>query len=66
MDSAGRLYVANFGRNEITVFDSASGAVLATIAVETDIPVSVAVTRRGQILVGPKYPGQLLIVESGP
>jgi DNA-binding beta-propeller fold protein YncE len=49
VDGRGRVYVADFGARAVVVFDGASGAVLATIALG-DCAQGVAVTRRGQIV----------------
>jgi DNA-binding beta-propeller fold protein YncE len=49
VDSRGRVYVADYHAHAVVVLDGASGAVLATIAVEGAL--GVALTRRGQIVV---------------
>jgi hypothetical protein len=50
VDGRGRVYVADYNAGAVVVLDGASGAVLATIAVD-HIVYGVAVTRRGQIVV---------------
>jgi YVTN family beta-propeller protein len=49
VDGRGRVYVADWSARAVVVLDGASGAVLATIAVEGNAW-GVAVTRRGQIV----------------
>jgi DNA-binding beta-propeller fold protein YncE len=60
VDGLGRVYVADGTACAIVVLDGASGAVLATIAVEGNAR-GVAVTRRGQI-VASVYGGKSLFV----
>jgi DNA-binding beta-propeller fold protein YncE len=50
VDGRGRVYVADYSARAVVVLDGASGAVLATIAVDGYVQ-GVAVTRRGQIVV---------------
>jgi streptogramin lyase len=49
VDGSGRVYVADYNAGAVVVLDGASGAVLATIAVDGGA-LGVAVTRRGQIV----------------
>jgi DNA-binding beta-propeller fold protein YncE len=60
VDGRGRVYVADFDAHAVVVLDGASGAVLATIAVDGGAQ-GVAVTRRGQI-VASVYNGKSLFV----
>jgi DNA-binding beta-propeller fold protein YncE len=50
VDGRGRVHVADYSARAVVVLDGASGAVLATIAVDGYVQ-GVAVTRRGQIVV---------------
>jgi hypothetical protein len=62
VDDAGRVYATDREAKALLVFNSASGAPLATIPV-TGNPVGVTVTHRGQIAVTTRDPKQLLIIE---
>jgi DNA-binding beta-propeller fold protein YncE len=61
VDGLGRVYVADFGAQAIVVLDGASGAVLATTAVE-GFAHGVTVTRRGHIVASVWHGKSLLVI----
>ena len=65
VDGGGRVYVCDHDPsvNAVVVLDGASGARLATIAVP-GLPVGVALTHRGAIVVTHDSPNGIVVVDS--